>query len=277
MTYRSLLVLLDDDSDCDARVQIAMALARRMDCHLVGLAPTGLVKLPVATGATRALQEFSTHAARELRELAEGRVARFREACRVAGLRSCEGLTDERDEALSLIAHSHCSDLSIVSRAAGGASHGRTQEFLDRVVLGSARPTLILPRDPEPALATNALVAWDNSRESARALRDALPLLRLADRVDVVCWPEASGYDPLARIDMEALKQWLLWQGVAVQASMERAGASIGEAIRQRAVKQGADLLVMGAYGHSRWSEALMGGATLDLMRAAKLPVVMSH
>lgn len=280
MAYRSLLVMLDQDTECDARVQTAIRLARRLDCHLVGLAPTGLINLPSAPDATAALAEFATHASRELCDRARESADRFSNDCKLAGLKSFEAVVDEADKAVSAVHHAHCSDLTIVSQADPSTPRRRyAQEFVDRVVLASARPTLILPRLIAPdQVATNVMVAWDDSREAARALKDSLPLLRTAETVQVVCWNEGgAAYDRHLRTNLDALHNWMSWHGVFADVHVENSSKPIAQAMLARVEAQHANLVVMGAYGHSRWTEVVLGGATRGLMQMMTVPVVMSH
>ena len=108
---------------------------------------------------------------------------------------------------------------------------------------------------------------------------DALPLLRLAEQVEVVSWKESSAIDD-ARLTarLEALNRWLLWHGVASRMHTEvSVDIGIAEAMLSRAADLSADLIVMGAYGHARWTERMLGGATRGLLEAMTVPVLMSH
>ena len=280
MTYRSLLVLLDHDPLCAARTQVAITLAQRLDCHLVGLAPTGLVELPVSLRAAASMAEFATLAWDSLREQAGQAVALFEEQCRAAGLRSFEAVIDEADKAPSLVRHAHCSDLSVLTQTDPSAiGHRMAQELVEQVVLYSARPTLLLPYAGRvDRIGGNAMVAWDDSRESARAVSDALPLLRLATRVEVISWTDAASAEATAlQGRLQALQQWLAWQGVSAELSIETTGNSIADAMLSRAADLSTDLIVMGAYGHSRWTERMLGGATRGLLASMTVPVLMSH
>ena len=99
MTYRSLLVLLDQDPLCAARTQVAMRLAKDLDCHLVGVAPTGIVGLLVSPEGATSLAEYATLSWDALRDQAEQATQRFRDACRAIGLKSFEAVIDESDKA----------------------------------------------------------------------------------------------------------------------------------------------------------------------------------
>jgi nucleotide-binding universal stress UspA family protein len=280
MSYRSLLVFLDSHPLCSIRTQVAIRLARSLDCHLVGVAPTGLIELPAPPEATASLGKFGALAWDVLRDQAERAAQAFREACSAAGIKSFEALSDEADKSTSLVRHAHCSDLCVLTQAEPGTGdHHMAQDLVEQVVLFSARPTLILPYAGRFAsIGSKVMVAWDDSRESARALSDALPLLRLAQRVQVVSWNKpGSGDEQPLRPRVDALRQWLMWQGVAADVRIETTDIHIAEAMLSRAADLEVDLIVMGAYGHARLTERVLGGATRGMLNSMTVPVLMSH
>lgn len=279
MSYRSLLVHLDDAPTCAARVQQAIALAKLMQAHLVGLAPTGLLRMPLALEAAAALESFNTMAWDLLLEQAQSTAQAFRQACAEAGLKSCEAVVDTADVAESLVRHAHCSDLVILGQSdPERAGHAQRRSASEQVLMHSARPGLILPYAwTGGSLGRRALVAWDDSREAARALADALPLLRRAEQVQVLSWRESPLDEPLAA-RLSALQQWLMWQGVTAEVHEQTGGTqAVGELLLSRAADLDADLIVMGAYGRARWTERILGGATRGMLDAMTMPVLMSH
>ena len=280
MTYRSLLVLLDQDPQCAARSQVAMRLANVLDCHLVGVAPTGLIDLPVSAPAAASLADFAALAWDTLRDQAERATVRFRDECRATGVKSSEAVIDESDKAASLVRHAHCSDLTVLTQADPTApGHRLVQDLVEQVLLYSARPTLILPYAGSiETVGRNAMVAWDDSREAARALSDALPLLRRAKHVQVVCWSEdGADCDKALRPRLDALSKWLMWQGVSANLRVEMTNMDIADAMLSHAADLNTDLIVMGAYGRARWTERVLGGTTRGLLTSMTVPVLMSH
>jgi len=117
MHYRSLLVLLGNSIACAERTQLAMRLACERDCHLVGLAPTGLIDVPSGSEAAAPLANYAAMAWDVLRDEAERATQRFRDECHVAGVKSHEGVIDEADKASSVVRHAHCSDLVVLTQA----------------------------------------------------------------------------------------------------------------------------------------------------------------
>jgi len=278
MGYRSMLLFLDSGASCARRTQAAIRLARRMDGHLVGLAPTGLLDLPGSVEGAAAFSNLAALAWDQLRDEAERAADTFRQSCRQAGLPGVDSKVDEQDPAISVIAHAHCSDIVLLSQADPAApDHRAARQLVEQVVLYSARPTLLLPYAgaTEP-LGQRVLVAWDDSREAARAVGDALPLLKGASSVQVVHWrPLAASRGDAG--GLEAVRRWLSRHGVAAEVRVEPASIDIADAMLSHAADLGTDLIVMGAYGHSRWTERVLGGATRGLLQSMTVPVLMSH
>jgi len=280
MSFRSLLLFLDQDPRCQERTLVAIELARALDCHLVGLAPTGRIEFPLAVETTATASDFVARAWGLLHEQAQAAATRLRTACAASGLRSVETVVVEGDKAPALIGHAHCSDLTILGQPdPGSANHLLDRDTVERVVLQSARPTLVVPFAGRFAsLGRQVLVAWDDSREATRAIADAMPLLQRADKVQVVAWRERESEDAATvTARLQSLERWLLWHGVSAQVIVERTRIPLAEAILSRAADLQADLLVMGAYGHARLAERVLGGATRGVLDSMTLPVLMSH
>ena len=281
MTYRSLLVLLDQGPQRAARSQAAIRLAKALDCHLVGVAPIG-ASMPITGEATESHSGVAPLGQGSLRDRAEQTTESFREECRTAGVKSFEASIDEADMASSLVRHAHCSDLTILTKAdPAAADHLMAQELVEHVVLHSARPTLILPYagrfDTIGTIGTNVMVAWDDSRAAARALSDALPLLRLAKHVQLVTWKEGGvNGDEVLRARCDELRQWLVRHAVLADVSIESTDIEVVEAMLSHAADLRTDLIVMGAYGHTR-SSHVQDGTTRGLLAAIEVPILFSH
>lgn len=278
MDLRSLLVFLDDTPACATRTRLAIRLARAQGCHLVGLAPTGASDVQPGPHGGAPSATCSALALDMLRDDAERAAQRFRDACQTAGIGSHDTVIDEADEATSIVRHAHTCDLVLLTQARSG--HPPEQDLVERVALCSARPTLIVPATCRfEHVGNRVLVAWDNGREAARALADALPLLRHSNRVDVVRWRKDRADDDTAvRSQLDTLHRWLRMQGVAAcHVYLESAHGPLAETMMRRAAQIDADLIVMGAYGHPRWMQRVMGGATRGMLVDMTTPVLMSH
>lgn len=275
MTYRSLLVHLDGHARCDVRVDVAMQLAQRFEAHLVGLAPTGLVPMLVDAGPGMADEETLALAMRDLHRRASLCMQRFDERCRTVGLRSIETVVDEEETASSIVHHAHCSDLVVIGQGERAAS----RSMVEQVVLDSARPTLVVPYAGSfDTLGERVVVAWNDSPEAARALADAMPVLTRAQQVHLMQFQTPLDIaQALTRQRLEAVRRWLAWHGVEAQAVVRASEIDVGNALLSQVADLGADLIVMGAWGHPRWSERLLGGATRTLLGSMTVPVLMSH
>ena len=141
------------------------------------------------------------------------------------------------------------------------------------MLVESGRPALILPyAGAIGPIGNTVLVAWKETREAARAVTCALPWLRRAGAVHVMAY--GDGADD----SMRALERYLAAQGVAATTHVRgEEEQDMGNALLSRAADVGADLLVMGSYGHSRAREWVLGGATRTILQTMTLPVLMSH
>ena len=161
-----------------------------------------------------------------------------------------------------------------------GAGKGADSEAVVEAALFDAKvPVLVLPAAglPEGALPRRVVLAWNQSAEAMAATRAALPLLKGADLVDItVVDPPPHGPE---RSDPGGLLcQMLVRHGVRAEVSvLARSLPRVSEVLARHATDQNADLLVMGAYGHSRFREAILGGATRNMLEQAELPVLMAH
>lgn len=154
---------------------------------------------------------------------------------------------------------------------------GASREFAEAVIFGSGRPCVLLPNywNGRFRLFERPLIAWDAGRAAARALADALPLLRRAQEVFlIVVAPEQSA----AAQSIPAVERWLNDHGVRVHwERVDGTGGTAAAAIAERARGVQADLLVMGAFGHSRVRDFILGGVTRSILADPKLPILLSH
>jgi nucleotide-binding universal stress UspA family protein len=178
-----------------------------------------------------------------------------------------------------VLAHARHADLSIVTRAAAPHSERAHGELLDAILFGSGRPVLLMPPNWRgERLFDTVVIGWDAKREASRAVHDALPLLALARDVVIAtvdAKPSSAGHGATPGKDLAA---YLARHGVAVRVNnMDGMGRSEGRALLDCAIAVGADMLVLGAYGHSRAEEWLLGGVTRELTQASPVPLFMAH
>lgn len=280
MGFRSLLVALDGEPCCDQRVRLAARFAAAHGSHLIGVASAGHIELTSGLGAAARYIEAAADAKAEAVQHASRWVDRFRTICHAAGVASVEAAVHEGDPATTVLHHAHCADVAVIGQAdPAGASYRDASRFVERVVMHNARPTMVIPcKGKFDGVGDKVLVAWDDSHGSARAVADALPLLRHAGRVHLRVWRRAGeGAERLVQDRLQSVQRWMTRQGVACDAVVEITRAHIGDAILEHAARLDVDLIVMGSYGHSRWTERLMGGATRTALARSKVPLLTSH
>jgi len=278
MTYRSILVHLDESPRCAARVALAASVAKAQGSHLLGLAPTGLVNLPPALRPTLVGGEDLAAAARlQMKQRAADLVSRFNDQVAPLGLASHEGRVHDDDSLSAVLQHARASDLVVLGQ--NDPKHFTplvSWDLPQQVFLHCGRPVLVVPYAGEfKSAGERVLVAWVDTREAARAVADALPLLQQAGRVDLL-----SLSHPGAEAASQALAgvaQWLARQGVTARLHNEVTELDTGNALLSRAADLGSDLLVMGGYGHARVSELVVGGATRSVLSQMTVPVLISH
>jgi nucleotide-binding universal stress UspA family protein len=172
--------------------------------------------------------------------------------------------------------HARYADLTIFARSDEDSFEA---EMAETVLFGSGRPVLVVPpKFPKPFLADHVLIGWNGEREASRAVADALPFLYHAKAVQVLTVATEAGDVEACQLDAEDLARYLARHGVNVSAKTVVArGAAPEDLLLNVAADAGADLLVIGGYGHGRFREFVLGGVTHSLLRHATLPVMMSH
>lgn len=278
MTYRSILSVFDGGPESRAAVEVAASLADRWGGHLDVLC-LGVDRTPTTFYAadlgmemvshlhSQAMREGKAHSD-EIEPVVAGSGAPY--SLRVSGARLAE-LHDVVGEA------AWPQDLVVLPRPFGTADDEVSEAVLDAALFGGPAPILILPRGggaPDPK---KIAIGWNGTPEAMRAIRAALPLIADADAVEVIV------VDPSVRGAEEAgpgasVATYLARHGAKVEVTIAaRVSGSIGETLLGRASEWGADLLVMGGYGHSRLRERVLGGVTRDILHEAKLPVLMAR
>lgn len=165
------------------------------------------------------------------------------------------------------------SDLSLMEWQAADSA---TRVIAEEVLFGSGRPVVLFPSSMTFNAVDHVIIAWDGSRVAARALADATPFLERAKRISVVTvLDEKPIHDKTIG---ERLALTLNRRGLAAEAlSLNVEGRLIGNALQDHALEIGAGLLVMGAFGHSRIRDFVLGGATADILNDVRLPILLSH
>ncbi|MYN02062.1 universal stress protein [Pseudoduganella sp. DS3] len=299
MAYKTILVHVDEAPHSAARILLAGELALQEGAHVVGVATTGVSRFLYQN---ETVDEHDPNLARHLdilRERAGRALAEFAPRLQALGVQSLEQriLDDDASAGLSLMARH--ADLVIVGQL---DARQRGPDVPAEVLAASGKPVLVVPLSARPsgtiavtrdgiassggpAPARHILAAWNASREAGRALQDALPLLRRAERVTVAIFDaetrpgvfgEPPGADILAWLARHGVSAHLVL-GQGERQGLLKRGSDIGGQLLALAAERDCDLLVMGAYGHSRLRETLLGGVTRSVLDAMTLPLLMSH
>ncbi|MCM5680575.1 universal stress protein [Schlegelella sp. S2-27] len=278
MSYRTILVHLDDSPRCNVRVDLAAQVAAGQGGHLIGLAPTGWVEMPASVGQAVGGVSYIQLSFDHLMQRAQRISAAF--SAHLSGRQglSYESRVHEGDPTGAVIRMARCSDLAVIGQAEDDASSPAPSDLPQQVVLGAGVPVLVVPYAGHfDLIGRRVLVAWDGSRESTRALVSALPLFERGAKVQTIVFDGGSRAEGVQGWQLEQLRQWFARHGVDATVARETTEIGIGEALLSRAADLGSDLLVMGAYGHTRLAEFVLGGATRTLLAGMALPVLMAH
>ncbi len=279
MAYKSICTFLTSEADVGPMLESASELARRYDAHLevccMGVDTTQ--SMGFYAGAPALLYESAIEAAREASEsLCEA----VRSKLRMSDLRwSVESaiLTIGGMNAYIGI-KARFVDLVVLPRPYGEGRSPQDEITTEAALFEGNAPVLVLP-EPGKALPEfrKIVLAWNQGDEALRATRAALPLLIAADLVNVVVIdPPAHGIERSDPGGM--LTQMLARHGVQAEVSvLARALPRVSDVLRRHVTDQDADLLVMGAYSHSRLRQAILGGTTRNLLEETRVPVLMAR
>lgn len=278
MALKDLLMHVDDTKANAGRVDAAMRLAAAHDAHLTGLYVSPRAESVPAFVDSHIPKEFLE--ARRKADLARADQAEkaFRAAADRAGV-NAEWRFVEGDLMATLSLHARYADLLVIGQADPSDALSPSPEVIDDIVYDVGRPVLVIPYIGAPDIVgKRILVAWNASREAMRAIHDAMPILERAAAVQVLSVNPVRGSAGHGELPGADISLHLARHGVEAQAAFTQSeDISVGEMLLSRAADHQADLIVMGAYGHSRYRELVLGGATRELLEAMTVPVLMSH
>lgn len=277
MALKTILVHLADDADAPARVAVAQALAKAHGAHLTALFITRPLDLPVEVTGRGASIAYLEESAAKREEAARALEAGFRADCEARSIQH-DWIVEDSDHLDTLARHAHAADLILVSRGPDLHLEDRFRlRLAEELVLVTGLPILVLPpgyQPPQAALGQRILIGWKPTREAVRAVRDALPLLRQAAKV-LLTTVRPTSEDAIATLE---LVQYLARQEVTVETlDVVESAEGIGATLLDTASMHRCDLIVSGAYGHSRLREMLLGGVTRALFRKAAVALLLSH
>ena len=274
--YKDILLILPSPQDNAARAVLARGLevARLMEAHVSGLVIERAIPLPVSRHPYTAVMEQELAARQaEAHDKANAELAAFEEEARRAGL-AHEGrlITVSEGTYDALVERARLRSLVVAPFVEGDAAHA---DMLQALIFGAGRPILVLPDNEEAAFRpSRVVVAWDAERAAARAVADAMPFLRNAKEVRIVTVLSDKGAATGAT-GPELVAHLARCGAHATLHEVERGKRSVGEVLAQEA--ESADLMVMGAFGHSRIRDFFLGGATRHMLAKLDRPTLFSH
>jgi nucleotide-binding universal stress UspA family protein len=274
MSYATLMVHVEAEGDTGSRVSIAADLAGRLKAHLIGI------------GAWAPMSVFLAEQAKVDPAPTEPHLQDMKSLLDLRGRQFCSevGASDPRAEWRSvldfptdaLVHEARAADLLVVGRAGEGPDPFRALDP-GSLVLRAGRPVLVVPKPVAALRLRRAAIAWKDMREARRAVRDALPLLQLVDSVMIVAVTEAGEGERVAR-QVEDVAGYLTRHGIKTVAERVRPpDASVTDALLRLVHDENIDLLVAGAYGHSRLGEWAFGGVTRALLTQSPVCCLFSH
>ena len=277
MGFNDIIVYVDGTEAAKARVNFAVTLAKAQDAHLVGVAFAPKALLPLY-GADVGFADMSEVLA-GVKLQGEAALDNFKACAAAAGVnaegRLMQGMSEEFPHDFAYMARQV--DLTILGQPRDGDPLIGQYALVERCLFASGRPVMIVPAAPaEIGLEGTLVAAWDGSAEAARAFNDALTFLRAAERV-VLLVGVAEGSGEKGEPSVDDMVAHLKRHGVTVEVERATSEGDVGRLLLSKGKQLRADMIVMGAFHHSRWREFILGGVTLTMLEEATIPLFMAH
>jgi nucleotide-binding universal stress UspA family protein len=270
MPIKDILVYVDNDEDCDKRLDTGVSLCNVFDAHLSGVYIKQRISIPAYAGVYMPVEVYETND-KETSKLLDEAKARFTAKTSAAGINS--DFSDyDGDVSYQLGLASRYADLLVVPQRLPDKFDLNPYYQLPDILLGASCPVLLLPDALAVSLPPQRVVlAWDGGRESARAFKAALPMLGKVKKIDVLAVSPEQGAET-------AIAQHVNRHGFEVEVHEVDGGHfDVGEILLEQAKALDSQMIVMGAYGHSRIRELMLGGTTRHVLDHTSLPVLFSH
>jgi nucleotide-binding universal stress UspA family protein len=279
MAYKSILSVLTDTTFVQSTLAQGIELARGQEAHLDALclgvdrSQTGYY---YAGANAMILQETLNRAQKESKDLEEQAI----EHLRAAGIRwgTESGVAQIADLGRHVAARARFADLVVLPKPYGKDHGAELEPTIEAAMFEGQAPVLVIP-DNTPPMATpkRISIGWNESAEALVAVRAALPFLQQADAVRVVVIDPPT-HGPHRSDPGGLLSQFLSRHGVRVEIDvLSKTLPRVSDVLLRHAKDTECDMVVMGAYGHSRFREAILGGATRNMLEQADIPVFMAH
>ncbi|MBU2533862.1 MAG: universal stress protein [Alphaproteobacteria bacterium] len=281
MSFKTILVLLDEAKDSSARLDVACGLAEAHGAHLNALAMSQQFSTYMAAGIDAAAATVDVGQIEESRQQAQSIAKAAKTQIDTRGVLGEARWTSHEAFGLREWAgvQGRHADLTLVGQPADEYAPELREAALEGALISSGRPVLMIPVNWDKPISTKSVVvAWDGSREAARALGDAVPFLDQAASVTVVVVDPKPGYEGLGPDPGADIATVIARHCSNVELDrIPSSGAGIAGALLARATSAAADLIVMGGYGHSIIRESLFGGVSSEMINKSTIPLLLSH
>lgn len=279
MDIKDVLLLCDAGRTTQGRIDTAFELATKYNAVVTAIfiPPTPKFNANGSAGRTVLtvpVEEQLEHSNEIIKSTKKAFIAKAKKL----GI-ACEWIEDDELDIVSFINQSRYSDVAIAPQLLAEHVPNDKSLICDYLSTQIGKPLIVLPNKMKKfPLLNNVVIAWDESPQAARAVHDAIPLLKLADNVNVVMVPEEEYYENKLIISGQGLKSYLSHHGINVNmVTIQRKKSKIAKEILSSAKHQGAGLIVMGVYGHSRIRESVFGGTSKYLLKNTTIPLLVSH
>lgn len=275
MSINTILVHLDESEKGKQCLDVAATLADRFDAHLTAIGVKAPIYVPSFAAAQVPPDVYESMSAEQDRALAATE-EKFNEKMRATSRTDRSGwVQGDGDMARIVAAQSRYADLTILGQENPDVDAGAYEGFPDAVVMGAGGPVLIVPYiGVQKDIGKSILVAWNGSREAARAVKDALPFLAQADKVTILSANPGKAED----IPGADIAVYLSEHGIEASTGKTVSDSvDVGDMLLNEVAEGGYDMVVMGGYGHSRLREVILGGVTHYLLGHMTVPVLFSH
>ncbi len=285
---KSILAIASTPESAPSVMEAAFSAGRLMQAHVTVLHvrpdPASAVPYVGEAMAGALVEEMMEAAERDAHERAEATRVAFealiadqgvslRDDPPAQGALSAAFRIDDGGEPDIVAAVGRLTDLIVAGRPVAEAEQP-SMVTLNAALMEAGRAVLMVPRSATAALGANIAIAWNGSPEAARAVHGAMPFLDRADSVTILSGPDAGG-----DCDAGALARYLAWHGISASTAEVRGhhGDEVGQSLLNHCDQRAVDLLVMGAYTHSRLRQLILGGVTRHVIDHASIPVLLSH
>jgi len=275
-SIKTILVHLANDADHMARLKLAYNLARRHQAHVEALYVVSPISLPAGATGRGASANYISEAVQIAREKSAEVEAEFRRWCQEHQV-SYSWTASEGEHLALLHEHAHYADLAVVSQTdPSNLEEMLFNELPSHLPMVSSCPTIVLPHSStdDDIPGERALIAWKGPHQGSRSVRNALPLLSLANTVTALV---VEG-DEATKDSARRMAAWLSHHGIQVKIEYaDRRGRTIAQTILEEVGRCGCDLLVMGGRTRSRLTELMFGSVTEEILKNCRLPMLMSR